>query len=206
LEISAVTRTILIAVAASLGFAAATGAAPAGQDSGHATSPDGQTRVSIRTEAHESTAPAGGPTNSLWISRAGRAERRLIGPHTGRDAEHQFQSFNHPTFSLDGRFVYVVADAWVTSGAAHQIDTVTGKERYVTSANDLRVVRSGPYRGDLLVRQHRYHPGGGSYDPLVLVRPDGKVLLQTVPGAGGDSEDHDDDGRAWLKQHAAEAW
>ncbi|MBS0295398.1 MAG: hypothetical protein JSR45_03740 [Proteobacteria bacterium] len=175
------------------------------EDAGReAVSPDGKIRVFIKTEAEKSTAPAGGQRDSLWISEGGR-ERLLAAPRVGEKAEEQFQSFNNLVFAPDGRSVYVVADAWVTSGAVHRIDLATGKERYITSANDLRVIVSGKYKGDLLVRKHRYYHGGGSYDPLALVSPSGKELLKTVPGAGNDGDPHDDNGRAWLKRNHATA-
>ena len=167
-----------------------------------AVSPDGRIRVLVKTEPTTSTAPAGGPRTSLWISEDGR-ERLLAAPHEGAKAEEEFQSFNTPVFAPDGRSVYVVADAWVTSGAVHRVELATVRERYVTPANDLRVIVNGKYKGDLLVRRHRYYRGGGSYDPLALVSPSGKVLIKTVPGAGNDGDPKDDNGRAWLKRVGA---
>ena len=41
---------------------------------------------------------------------------------------------------------------------------------------DVKIVPSGEYKDCLLVQQHRYFVGGGSYDWFWLVRPDGKEL------------------------------
>ena len=48
-----------------------------------------------------------------------------------------------------------------------------------------KVVPSGEYAGCLLVTQHRYFIGGGSYDWYYLVRSNGKRL-----GAVGEAIDH----------------
>lgn len=195
------TISISLALGAAVVITAGSAAALAPNE---AVSPDGKVRVFIKQEAEASTAPAGGQRTSLWIAEGGR-ERMLAGPHAGGKAEDEFQSFNTPVFAPDGRSVYVVADAWVTSGAVHKVDLATGKDRFITSANDLRVIANGKYKGDLLVRQHRYYRGGGSYDPLVLVSPGGKVIIRTVPGGKNDGAKGDDNGARWLKRIHAEA-
>jgi hypothetical protein len=77
-------------------------------------------------------------------------------------------------FSSDGRLVYFVTPAWATSGAVHVVDTTDRKERFVVAGNDLRVVHSGEYRDHLLLAQHRYFLGGGSYDWFYLFTPPGR--------------------------------
>jgi hypothetical protein len=44
------------------------------------------------------------------------------------------------------------------------------------SGNDYRVVQIGPYKCDLIINQHRYHDGGGSYDWDWLFTPTGKQV------------------------------
>ena len=56
------------------------------------------------------------------------------------------------------------------------VDTTNRKERYLFPGNDVKVVPSGEYKDCLLVLQHRYFLGGGSYDWFWLLRPDGKEL------------------------------
>jgi len=48
------------------------------------------------------------------------------------------------------------------------------KEHFVCPALEFEVVPSGEYRDCLLVAQHRYFIGGGSYNWFWLLRPDGK--------------------------------
>jgi len=69
-----------------------------------------------------------------------------------------------------------VSPAWTTSGAVHVVNTTNGKERFVLAGNDLEVIHSGEYRDHLLVSQHRYFVGGGSYDWYWLFRPDGEEV------------------------------
>ena len=66
--------------------------------------------------------------------------------------------------------------AWAVSGAVHVVDTTNRKERYLLPGSDVKVVPSGEYKDCLLVLQHRYFVGGGSYDWYWLLRPDGKEV------------------------------
>ena len=61
-------------------------------------------------------------------------------------------------------------------GAVHVLDLSTKKEQFVCAGNSLEVIRSGEHKDCLLVQQHRYFIGGGSYDWFWLLRPDGKEV------------------------------
>jgi hypothetical protein len=74
------------------------------------------------------------------------------------------------------RLLYFVTPAWATSGAIHVVDTTNGEERYLFPGNDLKLVKSGEYKDCLLVQQHRYFVGSGSYDWYWLLRTDGKEV------------------------------
>ncbi len=117
-----------------------------------------------------------------------------------QDPKRAFHSFDHPVWSLDGDYIYVEASAWATSPAVHQVNIKTRAERFVVDGGVQSIIRTGPYRGMLLVGRHKYHPGPqfGSYDPVDVVRPDGEVIL-TVPGSETD-EGEPSVGR-WLKAH-----
>lgn len=79
-------------------------------------------------------------------------------------------------FSLDSKTLYFETSAWVTSGAVHAVN-VNGKNlRFVIDGGEYRIVQNGPYKGDLIVNQHRYHDKGGSYNWDWLFTPDGKQI------------------------------
>lgn len=167
-----------------------------GKDSEPVLSPDGQQIAFVREEGGPEVGAYGQPGNAVWLLdlRTGKA-RRLLGWVNGHSMTSQVSRLTRPVFSLDGGFLYVECDTWVTSNAVHQISLKTGAHRYVIDGNGKLVIRNGPYRGYLLVQRHKYYgpPDYGSYNPVDLVRPDGKVIL-TVP----DSDDNDAAVAAWL--------
>jgi hypothetical protein len=168
-------------------------------------SPNGRTIAFIRIEG-KSTTRGESDFMALWLADGpSGATRRLVGSSANNDPNLNLQSLNHPTFSLDGHFIYVLADAWATSAAVHQVDTDTGAERFVIDGNTDVVIRTGPYRGCLLVSRHKYHPAPayGSYDPVDVVRPDGHVAF-AVPGT--ENDDDLDHVAIWLRQHGWQAW
>lgn len=90
--------------------------------------------------------------------------------------------------------------------AIHRVDVRTGDYRFVAYAELDSVLRTGPYRGDLLVTQHTDLVDGagnhyGGY-PYYIFRPDGSQIMR-IPG----SENWDDKARnKWLKQKGWRAW
>lgn len=77
--------------------------------------------------------------------------------------------------------------------------------RFVRNGTALRVMRTGPYRGYLLIQVHRYdnRPSAGSYNPVLLVRPDGHGEF-IVPGSENDDGDLAID--RWLARKGWRAW
>ncbi len=164
-------------------------------------SPDGLLVAYIHDDQGKPADDYGFPPSSLWVCDLATGKtRRVAAPHASDEVSQDFTRIGGPVFSLEGGFIYVLADAWVTSAAVHQVNLKTGQEHYVIDANSLAVIRSGPYRGYLLVNRHRYYPKGGSYDPTFVVRPDAKVAF-AIPG----SEDRDEAVTAWLRKHGATA-
>lgn len=115
----------------------------------------------------------------LWVIRlkGHKALRLVTGRPEGKEQPEQvLANIDHPAFSPDGNTVYFMTAAWTTSSAIHAVSTAGGAQRFVTSGNSLAVVSRGKYRGALLVEQHRYMDGHGSWNPAVLISPSGKKI------------------------------
>ena len=155
-------------------------------------SPDGRWVVFVRAVPGRKISTGAGDVDAeeLWQVRADgqgtdpprRAER------SRRHAERRGQ--------LPARAVFPRTAAWFTSSrrltppAAQSTswDTTKGKERFLVAGSTVEVVRYGEYRDCLLVVQHRYFIGGGTYDWIWLFRPDGKE----VGPVGEDAESFKD--------------
>ncbi len=81
------------------------------------------------------------------------------------------------TFSPDGDRLYFLAQAWATSAALHVVDIESRTRSFLLPANRLvAVIPSGDYADHLVVQQHRYFLGGGSYDWYWLFTPEGREV------------------------------
>jgi hypothetical protein len=166
-----------------------------------ALAPDGHTVAFIHVDGPATPSAAQDAPTSLWIADGLKGgARKLIGHHDSADIKQVFVSYGGPVFSLDGGFVYVTAQAWATSGAVHQVSLATGQEHFVIDGGCEAVIRTGPWRGYLLVQRHMYYPAPkyGSYDPTYVVRPDAKQSF-IVPGT--DKDDNVDHVTPWLKKN-----
>jgi dipeptidyl aminopeptidase/acylaminoacyl peptidase len=150
-----------------------------GHDSEPVLSPDKKWIVFIRTIPGKkiSTANGDAAATELWQVRSDGAEATaLVRAKESDKMETILAGFSKAQFSADGKLVYFMSEAWTTSGALHVVDTTNGKEHFVCAALEFEVVQSGEYKDCLLVSQHRYFVGGGSYDWFWLFRPDGKEV------------------------------
>ena len=89
---------------------------------------------------------------------------------------HEVYRFESPRFSIDQKRIYFLVNAWVTSDALLEYDIVSQKINFVTPANFLKVIDAGIYKGKLLINQHRYFNGGGSYDHYYIIDTQGKEI------------------------------
>jgi dipeptidyl aminopeptidase/acylaminoacyl peptidase len=113
----------------------------------------------------------------LWQVRVdGKEPSLLLRCRESEKPESLIAAFENLQFSTDGKLLYFVTPAWATSGAVHVVDTTNRKERYLFAGNNPKLVPSGEYKDCLLVQQHRYFIGGGSYDWFWLLRTDGKEI------------------------------
>ena len=150
-----------------------------GRDSEPVLSPDGKWIVFVRTIPGKkiSTGLGDADATELWqIGADGKEPIVLVRPKDSGKMENVLAGFSKPQFSTNGRLVYFLSEAWATSGALHVVDSTNTKEHFVCLALEFEVVPSGEYRDCLLVAQHRYFIGGGSYNWFWLLRPDGKEV------------------------------
>jgi hypothetical protein len=150
-----------------------------GRDSDPLLAPDGKWVVFVR-KVDGKKIPTGSdemePTELWQVQTDGKEPALLLRCRESQKPESVIAAFETLQFSTNGKLVYFVTPAWATSGAVHVVDTTNRKERYLFAGNNLKVVPSGEYRDCLLVQQHRYFVGGGSYDWFWLLRPDGKEV------------------------------
>lgn len=124
----------------------------------------------------------GEAANEIWIVNTGEMTKKLlVAPHFScGDVSKVIVDPHNLQFSPDSKTLYFETSAWVTSGAVHAVNVDGNQLRFVTNGNELRVLQSGSYKGNLVVKQHRYRFKGdtplGSYDWNWLFTPQGKQI------------------------------
>lgn len=130
--------------------------------------------VRVRSENH----------HDLYVLAAGGAPRLVL---EGRpapaemDAERCLLDINQPFFSPDGTTIFFQTSAWATSWAAHALDLVSGKERFLYDGATQEVLPNG----NLVANHFRlvWNKAGeseGRQEVWTLNDPDGKEL-RTLP-------------------------
>ncbi len=158
---------------------ATTAITPSGRDSNPILAPDGKWVAFVRKVDGKKIATGSDEVepSELWQVRVdGKEPTLLLRCREAEKPESLIAAFENLQFSANGKLLYFVTPAWATSGAVHVVDTTNRKERYLFPGNDLKVVPKGEYKDCLVVQQHRYFIGGGSYDWYWLLKPDGKEV------------------------------
>ena len=150
-----------------------------GRDSGPVLAPDGKWVVFVRKVDGKPIATGSEevePTE-LWQVRVdGKDATLLVKTRDTGKPETGIAAFGSLQFSTNGKLLYFVTPAWAVTGAVYVVDTTNRKVQYLFPGSDVKVVPASEYKDHLLVLQHRYFIGGGSYDWYWLVRPDGKEI------------------------------
>jgi hypothetical protein len=116
--------------------------------------------------------------DEIWIADLKTMKKRLLVANhfSCGDVKKVILDPHHLEFSPDSKTLFFETSAWVVSGAIHAVD-VNGKNlRFVTDGGEYRIIQNGLNKGNLIVNQHRYHDGGGSYNWDWLYTPAGKQI------------------------------
>jgi hypothetical protein len=115
-------------------------------------------------------------TDVMVVKTDGTGERLLVrgrrGAHARTEAAIQDSVAGvwKLAFSLDGRTVFAMSDAWANSHALHAVDVATARHRFLCDARDVAVIPRGRHRGMLLRWWHRVH-SDGMRDEVWVVTP-----------------------------------
>jgi hypothetical protein len=114
--------------------------------------------------------------NEIWVyDLDSKSERLLVKNNFSCGvSEEKIIDPSHLQFSPDNTILYFLTSAWATSLALHAVNLDGSNLHYIIPANSIEVVMRGEYKGYLIVQQHRYFIGGGSYDWYWLFTPQGK--------------------------------
>ena len=166
-----------------------------GKDRYPVLSPNGKKIVFIRkssekaylsVEGEDYNTPEGLLADQIWIVDSdGKNEKMLVKDRqpneaTGNDVTRELEKTiahidDSLCFSPDSKTVYFVSSAWATTSALHSVNIDGSNEHFIAGANTLeKVIDKGEYKGDLIISQHRYFVGGGSYDWYYVFTPEGK--------------------------------
>ena len=165
----------------------------AGSNHDPVLSPDDSRALFTRKSKKEAMIPVDGGdgfydpedaySDQLWvIDIASRTERLLVddlpwpGDFPHEEGVRLDPWIGNPQFAVDGKSIYFTVPVWVTSSALYVVSADGGEAKFITSANYLKVIERGEYKGNLILSKHRYFRYGGSYDWCYIFSPDGKEI------------------------------
>lgn len=114
----------------------------------------------------------------------GTHERRLVSSLRYADHASDRAGLGDLRFSPDGRALYFTSQCAAVSRCVHKVGLDSYKTRLLGGCNGYEIIPCGKYTGYLLVVQHMYHEGGGSYEEVWLMSPDGHLVRDVGPGDG----------------------
>ena len=146
--------------------------------SGAVLTPDGKTAYFVRSIADPEVAKQwDGEATQICRVGVGTGDiEPLVEPAGSSKPEDNLRGFSNLVLSPDSRNLYFLSAAWATSNAIHALNLSTGVVSFVSPGNEIFVIRTGEYRGNLVMQKHKYFVGGGSYDQYWAVSPEGKEL------------------------------
>ncbi|ESQ82035.1 hypothetical protein AEAC466_19140 [Asticcacaulis sp. AC466] len=162
-----------------------------GKDEEPVLSPDGHTVVFVRVLVQQVPYEMFTKRSALWLGDCRDLKTRVLVPSVFslEPASGNLGDPGAPHFSRDGRFVYFSTSATPTDGAVHRVNVRTGKERFIAyGGGDLRVFISGPYRDNILTRQHACHETSGCGYPFYIFSPKGREIAQIPQSEGWDEQ------------------
>jgi len=158
-----------------------------GLDSEAVLSPDGKFIAFVRDTPGVLVTAGVGDINAteLWLLNVStRKAELLVRGKSGPEMEKTIAGIASPRFSLDGRTIYFLSFAWVTSGSIQMVSVKTKKLRFITDGVALDVIyKAGEYRGFLLIDRAliKSDSNGNSLGRdvyLWLYSPDGKPVRE----------------------------
>ncbi|MFC1632296.1 TolB family protein [Candidatus Omnitrophota bacterium] len=175
-----------------------------GKDRTPVLSPDGGKVAFIRKSDEEAYLSVGSPDDYLqsgpegiladqvWIIDIDGENETMLTQDSNPDVTGGYDKWNGEDvvahidddtlcFSPDSKKVYFITSAWVTSGAVHCVNIDGTNEQFVIPGNSIMIIDEGEYKDHLIVRQHKYFLGAGSYDWLWLFTPEGKLVGPVGP-------------------------
>lgn len=113
----------------------------------------------------------------IWVvGTDGSHAKRLARGAELKPWEDTLAGLTRPEFLSDSRRVVFQSDLWATSGKVNLVDVNTGQVRRVAPGSLDTVILRGEYRDHLIINQHRYFLGAGSYDWWWLFDAAGKEI------------------------------